>query len=291
LEQGASPVFISRAVLKGQQIKPQIFNAGLPIPPSVEHVDQQGHPARCLSTGAALHLNTVEALWRQGLQWGQKLAVPGRYIICAECVVGGTTTAQAILTGLGIPALGKINSSHPICNHAQKQQLVQAGLQIADLSSSDPMGLVAAVGDPMQIVVAGMMMAASQTCGVLLAGGTQMLAVYALARSIANSRRIAWSPEQVVVGTTRWVAEDPSGDTVGLANLIGTVPLLAGQLDFTQSKYPQLRAYEQGYVKEGVGAGGCAAVSNLYRGWHSTKLLSEIEALLARQNMMRPSLA
>jgi uncharacterized protein (TIGR00303 family) len=287
LEQGASPVFISRAVLSGQQIPQWIFNAGLPISPAIEHIDLGGQPARCLSTGAALPLDVVQGLWQQGLQWGQKLAVPGRYIICAECVVGGTTTAQAVLTGLGIPALGKINSSHPVCNHAQKQQLVQAGLLAAGISFIDPLALVAAVGDPMQAVVAGMMIAASRSCGVLLAGGTQMLAVYALADAIATSQHLNWVPEQVVVGTTRWVAEDPTGDTVRLATLIGAVPLLASQLNFTHSRYRQLRAYEQGYVKEGVGAGGCAIVARLYKAWQSTELVNAIEALLAQQNTVR----
>jgi NaMN:DMB phosphoribosyltransferase len=94
----------------------------------------------------------------------------------------------------------------------------------------------------------------------------------------------AWQPKQVVVGTTRWVADDPTGDTVGLARSVGDVPLLATDLSFTQSSYPQLRAYEQGYVKEGVGAGGCAIASHLYHGWNTTRLLQAIEALLAQHH-------
>ncbi|MGF1600836.1 MAG: nicotinate mononucleotide-dependent phosphoribosyltransferase CobT [Thermosynechococcaceae cyanobacterium] len=281
LDQGASPVFISRAVLNGLGIPQRIFNAGLPTPPPIDHVDLGGQPARCLSSGRALPLAMVKQLWRQGLQWGQKLAIPGSYLICSECVVGGTTTALAILTGLGFSALGKVNSSHPICNHAQKQQIVETGLRAAsDQDLTNPLMLAAAVGDPMQIVVAGMMIAASRSGGVLLAGGTQMLAVYALARAIAQSELEEWCPEQVVIGTTRWVAEDPTGDTVGLADLINAAPLLASQLDFSASSYPQLRAYEQGFVKEGVGAGGCAIAASLYQGWHPDELLNAVETLL-----------
>jgi NaMN:DMB phosphoribosyltransferase len=76
------------------------------------------------------------------------------------------------------------------------------------------------------------------------------------------------------VGTTRWVAEDPTGDTVGLAQDIGSVPLLATELSFATSRYPQLQAYEQGYVKEGVGAGGCAIAAHLYQGWNSSSITS-----------------
>jgi uncharacterized protein (TIGR00303 family) len=188
------------------------------------------------------------------------------------------------LTGLGIAAAGKVNSSHPTCNHTQKWAIVQAGLQQAGLIAPgiDPLQLVAAVGDPMQIVVAGIAIAASRSCGVMLAGGTQMLAVYALLRAIAPAYGLMWQPEQIVVGTTRWVAEDTTGDTVGLAKLIGTVPLLATQLQFTAARYPQLQAYEQGYVKEGVGAGGCAIAASLYQGWDQGQLLQAIEGLADR---------
>lgn len=327
LTAGASPVLISRAVVEALELPVYLFNAGLPQPPAVPAIDLGGVPAQCLSSGEALPLDTVKHLFEQGLKWGQKLAdlTDGGYLILSECVVGGTTTALSILTGLGIRAAGKVNSSHPTCNHAQKETIVHQGLQRAGLAqdsgrnplkSIDPFQLVAAVGDPMQIAAAGMVMAATRRCGVLLAGGTQMLAVYALAQALSQSpasdctqpspspetgmgkenrgkedfflsshppiARLIWQPERIVVGTTRWVAEDPTGDTVGLARDIGGVPLLATQLSFATSRYPQLQAYEQGYVKEGVGAGGCAIASHLYQGWNTVQLLQAIEALVER---------
>jgi NaMN:DMB phosphoribosyltransferase len=115
-----------------------------------------------------------------------------------------------------------------------------------------------------------------------LAGGTQMLAVFALARAIAQAEALAWEPEQIVVGTTRWVVEDPTGDTVGLAAEVGDVPLVATPLSFAQSRYPQLRAYEQGFVKEGVGAGGCAIAAQLYRGWSPEQILQAVDAIAHR---------
>ena len=284
LNAGASPVLISRAVIASLEIPVYVFNAGLPQTPSIPTIDLGGIPAACLSSGKALPLLTVKQLLEQGLTWGQKLATEsvGGYLILGECVVGGTTTALSVLTGLGVAATGKVNSSHPTCNHEQKWAIVQVGLERAkDIAYSlEPLQLVAAVGDPMQVAVAGMAIAASRTCGVLLAGGTQMLAVYALIQAIADSQGLAWEPEQIVVGTTRWVAEDPTGDTIGLAESIGKVPLLATGLSFSSSRYPQLRVYEQGYVKEGVGAGGCAIAAHLYQGWNQTQLLQAIEALV-----------
>jgi NaMN:DMB phosphoribosyltransferase len=151
----------------------------------------------------------------------------------------------------------------------------------------DPLQLVAAVGDPMQVVAAGMAIALSRSCGVLLAGGTQMLAVYALMSAIAQAYNLPWHPESVVVGTTRWVAEDSTGGTVDLAQLVGEYsiklggtppPLLATQLSFANSAYPQLRAYEQGFVKEGMGAGGACIAAHLTYDWQQHQLLKAIEA-------------
>lgn len=276
---GASPVLISRAVVAAQKLPLFIFNAGLAIAPTVESINLGGVPAKCVSTGHALHLETVLQLFVQGLVWGEKLTHSGAYVILSECVVGGTTTALAVLTGLGIDAKDKINSSHPTCNHSQKWEIVQAGL--AHLSPNpNPFEVVAAVGDPMQIVVAGMAIAASRHSGVLLAGGTQMLAVYALARAIATYQNLLWNPEAIVIGTTRWVAEDPTGNTIDLALAVREVPLLATQLSFAKSQFPQLRAYEQGFVKEGVGAGGAAIVAHLYQDWSQGKLLTAIESQL-----------
>ncbi|PHM11377.1 nicotinate-nucleotide--dimethylbenzimidazole phosphoribosyltransferase [Nostoc sp. 'Peltigera malacea cyanobiont' DB3992] len=321
LAAGASPVLISRAVFESLKIPIHLFNAGLPQPPAVPVIDLGGAPAKCLSGGAAMEITTVHYLFEQGLLWGERLAanIKQEYLIVGECVVGGTTTALAILTGLGIDAAGKVNSSHPVCNHTQKWALVQAGLEkiresreqgeifqsqiqnpklvLSEVEVSqiqnfvDPLQLVAAVGDPMQVVVAGMAIAASRSCGVMLAGGTQMLAVYALMSAIAQAYALSWQPEAVVVGTTRWVAEDPTGATVDLALNLGkssltpsgkTPPLLATHLSFADSRYPQLRAYEQGFVKEGMGAGAACIAAHLSQDWQQHQLLAAIEAQLER---------
>jgi uncharacterized protein (TIGR00303 family) len=308
LTAGASPVLISRAVVESLNIPVYVFNAGLSQIPSIPLIDLGGSPARCLSTGTAMDLTTVHNLFKQGLLWGDRLADKNKsgYLILSECVVGGTTTALAILTGLGINARGKVNSSHPVCNHEQKWRVVQQGLGkmdkgdkgdkgLPDSAVIDPLELVAAVGDPMQVVVAGMTIAASHRCGVMLAGGTQMLAVYALINAIAQTYRLSWQPTAVVVGTTRWVAEDPTGDTVNLALSLGknttypnsqTPPLLATSLSFANSSYPQLQAYERGFVKEGVGAGAACIAANLSQNWQEQQLLAAIEVQIQQLNHM-----
>jgi uncharacterized protein (TIGR00303 family) len=279
---GVSPVLISRAVTTACNIPIYLFNAGLPVPPNVPCIDLGGMPAQCLTSGQALPEKTVLHLWQQGLVWGDRLAkeTEGSYLIISECIVGGTTTALAVLTALGIDAAGKVNSSHPQCNHRQKQAIVAAGLSKLGINPS-PIEIVAAVGDPMQVVAAAMLVKASQSSGVLLAGGTQMLTVYGLMLSLSNYFGVRPDLDNIVVGTTRWVAEDPTGDTVGLAEKIQPkVPLLATELNFSSSKFASLRAYEKGFVKEGVGAGGCAIASFLLAQWSSQDLVSAIEKLV-----------
>ena len=291
---GASPVMITRAIIQALDIQSYLFNTGLPAPLSIasDIFGQTVLPnavARCVSTGQAMALQRVEYLLACGMRVGAKLASSQsrsqRYLILGECVVGGTTTALAALLGLGVDAAGSVNSSHPTCNHDQKLQIVQGGLAkfwAAGRDRSDPnfpLQLLAAVGDPMQPFAAGFVIGASPVCGVLLAGGTQMFAVYALARAIARAQDLFWKPENVLVGTTRWVAEDPTGDTVGLAGKIGDMPLIATQLNFSASHLEALRAYEHGFVKEGVGAGGCAIAGALYQNWDNDRMVYEIETL------------
>jgi uncharacterized protein (TIGR00303 family) len=291
LAAGASPTLISRAIVERLAIPICLLDAGLAQAPIVPHHNLGGQVAACVSTGQAMSPDRVRHLFLEGVHWGEQLGQQARdgYLVIGECVVGGTTTAQAVLTGLGIAAANRVNSSHPSCNHAQKQALVALGLARSGLQLPPPaeflaiLNLVAAIGDPMQPVVAGMLLTASRHCGVMVAGGTQMLAVYALAQALAGAHPpIAWNPDRVVVGTTRWVADDPTGDTVGLAQAIGPVPLLAAQLNFANSRYAQLQAYEQGFVKEGVGAGGLAIAASLSAGWTETDCLNAIEDLCDR---------
>ena len=144
----------------------------------------------------------------------------------------------------------------------------------------NPFELIASIGDPMQITVAGMAISASLKTGLILAGGTQMLAVYQLIKTIIKMFNYNANLENIIIGTTRWILEDTSGDTLGLAKLIGEVPLLATQLNFSNSHYEQLQVYEKGYIKEGMGAGACAIASSISYNLTEEELLPIVESLV-----------
>ena len=83
----------------------------------------------------------------------------------------------------------------------------------------------------------------------------------------------------IAIGTTRWVAKDHTSDICGIVEEIGDVPVLAADLDFADSRFDGLRAYEKGIVKEGVGAGGAsiAAMAATEGAVAKELLLREIE--------------
>jgi uncharacterized protein (TIGR00303 family) len=286
LSAGLSPVIITRALLETVKWPVTLFNVGLPETPSVPAIDVQGLPARCVSTGRAIPRPQVRRLLNQGMHWGEQLAFRQKadYLVIGECVVGGTTTALGVLLGLGYDARSRVSSSHPLCNHQQKLAIVEEGLRQTNLSiPPDPLDVLAAVGDPMQIFVAGLLLTASRQVGILLAGGTQMMAVYALTAHIAQYYNLAWEPQQILLGTTRWVVEDTSGDTLGLLEHLSDrldhlmPPCLATtQLNFKNAKSPGLLAYEQGFVKEGMAAGGMAIAVSISANQHQADLQNTI---------------
>ncbi len=285
LAAGISPAIISRAVLSRQRIPIHLLSTGLPDTLKAPHIVLPKVIAKSVQTGQAMTRSQVRALFESGLHWGYRLAQQclGSYLILSECVVGGTTTAQAVLMALGYDVAGRMSSSHHTSNHQQKREVVEQGLRYwRSHHIFSPLAAIAAVGDPMQAVAAGIVLSASEHVGVLLAGGSQMLAVYAIAQAISNEGH-SHNRQRVVVGTTRWVVEDTSSDTVAIARAIGA-PYLASEINFSHSPYFQLRAYERGFVKEGVGAGGCAIASHLYKRWTNAQLRHAVESELRKSS-------
>lgn len=275
LPAGVSPALISQVVCAGLDLEPLVIDLGAPIAPAVPHVQLLQAPARCLSTGSALDPGQVQRLLALGRRWGGRpSAAP---LLLAECVPGGTTTAQALLTGLGIGAAGLVSGSLREPAHRLKAELVERGLGAAGLDGGsgapagpvDPLAVVGAVGDAMQVLAAALVLAAAeQGRPVLLAGGSQMAAVLALALALAPAAQRQRLAEQVALGTTAWVATEPQSDLAQLLERIGghwgVAPLaFAAGLHFDRCRSRALRDYEDGYVKEGVGAGGLALLWEL----------------------------
>jgi len=136
---------------------------------------------------------------------------------------------------------------------------------------------VAAVGDPMQAAVAGLALGACGRVPVLLAGGTQMAAVLALAHALRRAEGRPLDPRRVAIATTRWVLHDPTADLPGLVGQLGPYAVLGSGLGFATSRHAPLRRYEDFLVKEGVGAGGAAVAASLRTGAGAARLRRAVE--------------
>ena len=283
-----SPALITLAALQLASIPHLTVNAGCRITPDAPYVDLGGQPGGLITEGQAVP--RAQELYETCKALGQELARERDYLVLGESVPGGTTTALALLLALGIPADGRVSSSLPGNAHALKSQVARESLRHVkpDRVAADPLAAVATVGDPMQAAAAGIAAGAGETgCPVLLAGGTQMIAVLALLHRLRSSGN-AEMRDSLAVATTRWVVEDPTADARGLMRDVGAEPLLATGLSFATSRYPELRLYEEHLVKEGVGAGGACVAAALAADVGCAELMERVECLYER--ILQPTL-
>jgi uncharacterized protein (TIGR00303 family) len=301
-----SPVVITRACLSLIKHTVNIIDCGTFEPPQVEHATTVGRPGKNIALTDSMDISQARALFDQGWEMALKRNLkqkPNRcgdynsLFVLAECVPGGTTTALGVLNALGFAADQLLSSSIPGQKAGIQSAIVASGLsrleqslgagELKKLCLKDPLYAVSCLGDPMQAFAAGFTLgaleaSAAQNNGpkaVVLAGGSQMLAVYALVKVLAkaqtrtdfrnnnnnnnNNNNLATLVEdRLVVITTKWVAYDPFANTKALAQLVGA-PYVAACPDFHMSRNPGLRAYEDGHVKEGTGAGAALLLANL----------------------------
>tara|TARA_Y100001968_G_scaffold61058_5_gene51897 strand:- start:1139 stop:2308 length:1170 start_codon:yes stop_codon:yes gene_type:complete len=289
LPAGVSPALISYVAKCFLDVNPYVVVSGLEHSPPFSHllIDKLSlGPANCLSTGKAMSTDRVKTLWRAGFLMGLNLEKP---LLLAECVPGGTTTAHAVLSGIGLDVADLISGSVLNPPVALKKKLVDRGLHAACLGENpSPIQLLAAIGDPFQAIAVGLLLGArSAGQPVLLGGGSQMLAVLALALvETAPSLRADFVTE-IAIGTTSWLAKEAhyldnsQSSFIKLMNVVSDyfeVSLLgfASGLRFHESTKKVLRDYELGYVKEGVGAGALTFLAQL-KGISSETLVDACE--------------
>ena len=257
------PAAITRAALHLGGLPAQFVGSGLTTWPETRCQRVDGAPGGNIELGQAVP--HASRLLEAGYQLGVELARGAPYVVIGESVPGGTTTALALLLALGYLAEGRVSGSQPGNAHVLKTRVAHTALAAAGLGVGDgrldPIAAVAHVGDPMQPLAAGAALGViGEGKAVLLAGGSQMLAVAALIKALAGSDALA----SIAIGTTRWIVTDPAADVIGLAAEIDPMlPILAANLEFGRSRHPALHAYERFMVKEGVGAGGACVAAVL----------------------------
>lgn len=271
-----TPALITMSALKLVDIATLVVSGGVKIKPHVPFLDLGGKSGCDIRTGKAVE-KVEEILFRAKIA-GENLSKVVDYLVVGESIPGGTTTALGVMLAMGINAKGKVSSSLPNNPHALKIKTVQEGLKTSKIEfgslAKDPIKAISCLGDPMIPAFAGLVLGAAHKVPILMAGGTQMGAVLAVIKAL-NQEVL----NNVAIGTTRWIITDRTADLKGIITQIAGVPILAIDLDFSQSKFEGLRAYEAGVVKEGVGAGGAAIAAMVKSKGKISKvaLLEEIE--------------
>ena len=262
-----TPALLTKVALDSAKIPHFIINAGSKIYPDIPHFDSQLEFGKNISESTALSPEKVAEGIEFGKIIGKSICKPNECLVIGESIPGGTTTALAVLKGFGINT--SVSSSMPNNPIEIKNQTVDNALK--RLKSDDPINIISELGDPMIAVVAGILSESSKITRVILAGGTQMTAVLAFAK------RIGYNKQNIAVGCTSYIIDDVDAKFLETIKQIDNIPVLSVDPLLSQSKFPGLKSYSEGFVKEGAGAGGCMIASLLKTRMTSEKLLELIE--------------
>ena len=262
-----TPALLTKVALDSAKIPHFIINAGSKISPNIPHFDSQLEFGKNISESTALSPEKVSEAVEFGKIIGKSICKPNECLVIGESIPGGTTTALAVLNGFGINT--SVSSSMPNNPIEIKNQAVDKALK--RLESDDPINVISELGDPMIPVVAGILSESSKITHVILAGGTQMTAVLAFAK------RIGYNQQNIAVGCTSYIIDDVDAKFLETIKQIDDIPVLSVDPLLSQSKFPGLKSYSEGFVKEGAGAGGCMIASLLKTRMTSDKLLELIE--------------
>ncbi len=284
LNAGVTPALISHVCSKLINVYPVIVPLGIGVKPYFNHLvleDRDLGPSNCLTTGKSMSKERVINLYERGLTIGKSSKQP---ILISESVPGGTTTAQAVMEAFGLRVSHLVGSSLFKAPRELRRKVVQKGLLNANFKADfDSFDVVAAVGDPFQAFSMGLLIGARLASQpVIMSGGSQMIAVILLVLEFLDIKNKDNFIEDIFIATTGWLVKDNSlNDLLNLINEKHDLKLLglASPLNFKSSIYKELKDYELGHVKEGVGAGGISLLAFL-DGFKNEEIVS-----LCQQNL------
>lgn len=257
-----------------------LLDLGLEVKPSVEYFplyDFGISPSGSIDTGANIPALEV---FEKGVQFAQEFVTSADYVILAESVPSGTTTALATALALGYDAEDKFSSSFKNAPLGMKRRVVDEALRECE-GVDDLFERLSILSDNMLIFNAGFVLGLQgRDIKTVLAGGTQMAALLLIISSIVTLMEGEIDGKNLALCTTKWVVEDPHSDIKGLLEMLD-FPINAyyTDFDFSLSHHPALRLYDEGEAKEGVGAGG-ALLYGCLNGLSQEQITRKVESFL-----------
>jgi uncharacterized protein (TIGR00303 family) len=245
-----TPALVTRAAREVLGFDVTVVDAGLAEPtgaPSVSVGARAGADVR-----EADPVPTAPGAFHAARDVGRSL--PDDHLVLAETVPGGTTTALGVLRALGEDVA--VSSSLPANPIEQKREVVADALEASGLApgdcEGDPREAVRRMGDPVLAALAGIATGAlAAGKRVTLAGGTQLLAVAALARHDGATGTMD-------AATTTYVADDDVAFRE-TARAFDCEPTITDP-GFDRA-HDGFGGYVAGEAKEGVGMGGALALA------------------------------
>ncbi len=262
-----TPATITRAMMELLGMTPVFVNAGLVHTPTVPCLEIYSSPG-----GDPRYSDAVpdaNDIFLKGESVGRFLSQYSDLLVIGECVPGGTTTALCVLRALGYPA--RVSSSYVMNPVGIKEEIwnaVQA--RVGTLGPGNPIDIVQATGDPMMAAAAGIVSGCKGA--VLLAGGTQMLAVAAILKAMGK--------EIPDIAMTCYVRDDPLADITSTGQAVGA-RIFSVDPGFEQIGHQGLARYCIGEVKEGMGAGGAMFLAHL-QGFTPEQIRHQIFSTVSR---------
>ena len=291
LPAGVTPALISNVCANLIGVNSVVIPLGVKEKPYFRHLNIEKNffrPAKCMLSGKSMTKKRVFSLYESGFSIGKSNNQP---IFLSESVPGGTTTAQAIMQAFGLEVSELVGSSLLNPPRKLKKEIISLSLLKANLQNNfDSIDVIAALGDPFQAFTMGVLIGAreaNQT--VILSGGSQMIAVVLLALEYIKHKNKQDFVDNIFVITTDWLVRDSSLNNLLLliakrhnVDLFG----FSSGLNFKSSNYKELKDYEFGYVKEGVGAGGMSLLAYL-KGFSYEKIVSKCELNLRKMRELK----
>jgi len=275
-----TPALISRAV---HLLSPfghiEALDLGLPVLPKLK--ERQLHhfgipPSRSIAEGADID---AKAVFEKGYAFGQHYPLKDDYLILAESVPSGTTTATATALALGYDAHACFSSSFKEVPDDIRQKTITQALEHA-ADKSDLFEILGTVSDNMLIFNAGFILGVNGRFPIILAGGTQMAAVLLVANRIIDYMGTKFDAKNLFLSTTKWVAEDQHSDIKALLQMPDfSIDACYTDFDFSLAHHPALKLYDEGEAKEGVGAGG-ALMYGMLNGLSREEITRQAEGFL-----------
>ncbi|MFA6740724.1 MAG: TIGR00303 family protein [Arcobacteraceae bacterium] len=276
-----TPALITRAVheLKAYS-NIEILDLGLDVVPQIDYFkihDFAIKPSARIDDGAKI---SALEIFQKGIEFGQNYQINDDYVILAESIPAGTTTANATALGLQYECEGYFSSSYKNNPSDIKNQTIGKALKRVDLDA-DLFEILSSVSDNMIIFNAGFILGSRvNNLKIVLAGGTQMAAVLLVINSILRSMGGVIDSSNLALCTTKWIIKDENSNIKALLEQLDfPMNAYASTFDFSLSNHPALKLYDEGEAKEGVGCGGALCYASI-NGLTKEQVTKKIESFL-----------